>query len=296
MGNARATDGDDRRVRRIASRAWAWITHDLLYFVGAISLVILALYGAIAPLTESSDLASSFRHHTYPIAILLSAAIVAAVREVAELRRRPTVRRLRGELTETTDTLAAMRGTLEDLIAKQKLAIPEARKNVLAAAVRHESFGNDQRISIYQRSEDGFDLAARYSPNPIYDLGGRAHYPDDESGVIGRAWRSEQFHLALAADYERDPKGYIDEVHQRLGVAEHVVRDVAARMPSREYFAYRVRHGSTTAPVVVVFESVVPGALRYRSLRSRAKVAAEVLSSLPELPPLPMKVMKELEL
>jgi hypothetical protein len=209
-----------------------------------------------------------FHPRRWVLALIIGLAVLAA--EIAGVRRQKRLGTLERELERTEDGLSHARNALEGLA-----------KIELAHIAEDFDYQSSERISLFGSVDHGFELLARYSANPNFNLAGRRPYRDD-CGCLGRAWENNRAHLVVDVTRDQDPEGWAEQ-HRNTGLPADIVENL--RMPVRTVIAVRVndpRQARVPLGVVVLESSqtadasLVPGS---RAPRLDPEPAANALAT-----------------
>ena len=115
--------------------------------------------------------------------------------------------------------------------------------------------GDTERISVYRREGNSFNMIGRYSENPEYNEPGRTIYPADQ-GVIGLAWTRGEAAVDLP-DFESKPDKYYEVLQADWNIDRTTAEQLT--MKSTSYVAcalYDPKEVERIAIVVVESEKV----------------------------------------
>lgn len=131
-------------------------------------------------------------------------------------------------------------------------------KYVLISLSKSLGFNGTDRVSIYKKQKDKFQIMGRYSINPEFDKINRRYYPDDE-GFIAKALRNGEFFVDDLPEFrEGNKEEYYKSVMKLCSIDKDVLKNI--NMKSRTVYCKALTDAAgTERKAIVVFESTQVG-------------------------------------
>lgn len=127
--------------------------------------------------------------------------------------------------------------------------------DMIKILAKNFKLGNDERVTLYRViPNEAFVPVARFSESPVYRKFGRKKYPND-SGYIGECWLKGEVKKEKLADYESNPKRYIDQALRQGGsLTEEAIKEL--QMKSRSIYCKRLHYNGDDPIAIIVIESM----------------------------------------
>jgi hypothetical protein len=244
--------------RRIFRRRWLLATQ-----LGGVALAILGILLAIVP-----SLVTWIASTTGGRFALAAICAVTALGSIFTIRDQDTVE----EVQERLDAVAAD----NDFLTAENARLTDDNRALFEDVLKHLAkaldFKYDERITVYEYTEDGFVSIGRYSINQHLRAPGRPCCPVDE-GVIGLAWIGKAAFFDDLLDPVADLAGYCADVEARCRVPRETARGF--KMKSRTLLGHCILDALGDGPVaVIVLESLQASAFTAEEI-SRAILREE---------------------
>ena len=163
------------------------------------------------------------------------------------------------DLKDKVDQLTAELGDQ----AAENSRLRDDNRELFETNLRHLAtdlgFGYQERVTVYEYTDEGFQSIGRYSINQNLKRPGRKACPTNE-GVIGLAWDGKPSFVDDLPDANANLETYCMAVEKACQIPRHTCRNF--KMKSRCLYGHCILDALGDGPVaVIVFESLTPGRL-----------------------------------
>lgn len=142
----------------------------------------------------------------------------------------------------------------------------------------YSSSNGNGRISIYKYDNNSFTLLGRYCPNPLFNLQGRAHYPENE-GLIAKGWQEGEIIEFNIPKFSKSGREWKKHMKAICNISDSSLEKI--KMKSCSYYIQRISNEDSRNPLgIIVLETLSPDIIDDFYIKNQLELNKEIISSL----------------